>query len=201
MTAGAWWRRAGASPSTATVRWSWSRSRRSWHAAGSRRARSPRSAWAPGPAASRACGSALPPRRRWPTAWRAHSSGSPPREALAPCGARTRMVARSSWSCMPAGARDHYVAVEGRDPVLRPPGGDLEAVLRGAEAVAVDLAAGLLGRGGGLPRTGRARGASRTRCSPSSTNGCARGAIDDVAPDWCRPTWRCRAASARRPQG
>jgi len=46
---------------------------------------------------------------------------------------------------MPAGARDHYVAAEGHDPVLRAPGGDLAAGLGGGQAIAVDLPADVLG--------------------------------------------------------
>jgi tRNA threonylcarbamoyl adenosine modification protein YeaZ len=46
---------------------------------------------------------------------------------------------------MPAGARDHYVAAPGSDPVLRPPGGDLESELGEGEAISVDLAADVLG--------------------------------------------------------
>jgi tRNA threonylcarbamoyl adenosine modification protein YeaZ len=46
---------------------------------------------------------------------------------------------------LPAGARDHYVAAAGRDPVLRPPGGDLAAELGGGDAIAVDLADDVLG--------------------------------------------------------
>ncbi len=45
---------------------------------------------------------------------------------------------------LPAGARDHYIAAPGADPVLRPPGGDLGSEL-GGEAVSVDLPADLLG--------------------------------------------------------
>jgi tRNA threonylcarbamoyl adenosine modification protein YeaZ len=46
---------------------------------------------------------------------------------------------------MPAGARDHYVAAPGRDPVLRPPDGDLQTELGGADAISVDLAPDVLG--------------------------------------------------------
>ena len=46
---------------------------------------------------------------------------------------------------LPAGARDHYVAAAGRDPVLRPPGGDLAADTGGAGAIAVDMPGDVLG--------------------------------------------------------
>jgi tRNA threonylcarbamoyl adenosine modification protein YeaZ len=46
---------------------------------------------------------------------------------------------------MPAGARDHYVAAAGSDPVLRPPGTDLADGIGGGEAISVDLAPDLLG--------------------------------------------------------
>jgi tRNA threonylcarbamoyladenosine biosynthesis protein TsaB len=46
---------------------------------------------------------------------------------------------------LPAGARDHYVAVAGRDPVLRPPGGDLAADVGADGAIAVDMQGDVLG--------------------------------------------------------
>jgi tRNA threonylcarbamoyladenosine biosynthesis protein TsaB len=46
---------------------------------------------------------------------------------------------------LPAGARDHYVAPQGSDPVLRPPGSDLENELGGRGVISVDLPADVLG--------------------------------------------------------
>jgi len=46
---------------------------------------------------------------------------------------------------LPAGARDHYVATPGHDPVLRPPGSDLENELGGGDAISVDLGVDVLG--------------------------------------------------------
>lgn len=41
---------------------------------------------------------------------------------------------------LPAGARDHYVALPGADAVLAPPAADLAALVAGAPAVALDVA-------------------------------------------------------------
>ena len=46
---------------------------------------------------------------------------------------------------MPAGARDHYVAAPGSDPVLRPPGAGLENEILEGAAISVDLPDELLG--------------------------------------------------------
>lgn len=51
---------------------------------------------------------------------------------------------REAAVVMPAGARDHYLARAGEDPVLIAPG-ELPAALGGAPALAVDMDAALLG--------------------------------------------------------
>lgn len=56
------------------------------------------------------------------------------RSAVGETGNATNMAV-----VMAAGARDHYLAAAGRDPVLRPPGADLAGELEGAEVITIDL--------------------------------------------------------------
>ncbi len=81
---------------------------------------------------------------------------------------------------LPAGARDHYVAEPGSDPVLRPPGSDLERELGGGEAISVDLPADLLGAGAAA-RGERALAGLSAAMLAILDERLAAGAADDVS--------------------
>ncbi len=99
--------RAAASPGSSR----WPRRASAWPTSGA-------SAWAPDRAASRASGSGSPPPRRSPApAPAARRAGD--RRGTLPPGRRATPTTRRS--CCPAGARDHYLALPGDDPVLVPP--------------------------------------------------------------------------------
>ncbi|MEZ4597046.1 MAG: hypothetical protein R3C32_09535 [Chloroflexota bacterium] len=93
---------------------------------------------------------------------------------------------------LPAGARDHYLALPGVDPVLVPPGADLAALAAGGPVVALDvtragvvadLATATVGRATrtrwswAWPRSG----GCRRRCSEAMGERIASSLLEDPA--------------------
>ena len=137
----------------------------------------------------------------------AHRRGAAPAagSAAGPGALRTLVV-------LPAGAHDHYLGLPGADPVLVPPGTDLDGLVGDRPVVAVDVdgdAAGSAplddGRAGRrLARTRRARPGRPATALPARAPGAARrparAAVTwPTPPRSCPATWPCRGASRRRP--
>ena len=99
---------------------------------------------------------------------------------------------------LPAGARDHYLAVPGEAPRLVPPGGARGAALGGliarSSVRALDSPTACWATTPSATRRGAPWPGCPARCWRSLDERLAAGASDDVA-TLVPPTWRCRGAS------